>query len=193
VFPQSSILAPRSFLALLAIATHPALAQDFPKLKPGLWEMDRALDRPPGSANAPAPPSTSRTTMCLDESVERDMFNMAMGEMSGRCSKHDFKLTGNRMTGDLVCDLGGTTMHSKSLMVLDGDRAYRAEVDTTYDPPFMGRSQSRTVLTARNIGPCKPGQRPGDFVMPDGRTMNIRDIMNGARGAQGSVRPKTSQ
>lgn len=182
-----------AFALLLALGALPALAQDFPRLKPGLWEMDRALDRPPASAGAPAPPSTSRTTMCLDESVERDMFGMAMGEMNGRCSKHDFKLAGNRMTGDLVCDLGGTTMHSKSVMVLDGDRAYRTEIDTTYDPPFMGRSQSKTVLTARNIGPCKPGQRPGDFVMPNGRTMNMRDIMNGARGAQGSVPPKTSQ
>jgi hypothetical protein len=178
---------------LLTIATLPALAQDFPRLKPGLWEMDRALDRPPASADTPAPPSTSRTTMCLDESVERDMFAMAMGEMSGRCSKHDFKLTGNRMTGDLVCDLGGTTMHSRSVMVLDGDRAYRTEIDTTYDPPFMGRSQTKTVLTARNIGPCKPGQRPGDFVMPNGQTMNMRDIMNGARGAQGSVPPPKSR
>jgi hypothetical protein len=172
--PRLSSLAPRPWLfLLLAVLALPALAQDYPNLKPGLWEMDRASDRPGGQPN--------RATMCLDASVQKDMFDMGAGAMKGMCSKHDFKLSGNRGTGDFVCNMGGSTMHAKSTMTLDGNSAYRTEIDTTYNPPFMGRERTKTVITARNVGPCKPGQRPGDLVMPNGQTMNMRDVMNGTK------------
>ena len=123
-------------LATTLVAAAPVLAQDFPKLKPGLWEMERVVD--PAMAPGGRPMPSERTSMCLDESVQREMFTMATGAMQGACSRHDFKLTGNRMTGDVVCSMGGSTMHSKSVMVLDGNSAYRTDIDTTYDPPLAG-------------------------------------------------------
>ena len=176
-------------VALFAALGFPAFAQDFPRLKPGLWELERDMGSPPATQpNRPAP--SSRTTMCLDESVQNDMFAMAAGAMAGACSRHDFKRTGNRLTGDVVCSMGGSTMHSKSVMTLDGNSAYRTVIDTTYDPPFMGQKQARMVMNARNVGPCKPGQRPGDVVMPNGRTMNMHDLMNGPNGAHGTITPR---
>jgi hypothetical protein len=159
---------------LLAGFAVSALAQDYPKLKPGLWEMERSAERPGTAGN--------RTMMCLDDSVQKEMFEMGAGAMAGMCSRHDLVRSGNRMTGDFVCDMGGSRMHSKSTMVFDGNSAYRTEIDTTYDPPFMGRAQSKMMVTARNVGPCKPGQRPGDLVLPNGQTMNMRDVMNGSKG-----------
>ena len=177
----------------------PAAAQDYPKLKPGLWEMERSSDRPAQQPN--------KMTMCLDDSVQKEMFDMGAGAMQGMCSRHEFKLSGNRGTGDFVCDLGGSRMHSKSTMQLTGDTGYRTEIHTTYDPPFMGQTQSTTVLTARHVGVCKPGQRPGDMILPSGQTLNMRDMMGGARpgttggsknggskpAPQGGSRPKTDR
>ena len=154
---------------LLALLPAPALAEDYPKLKPGLWEMERASERPQGAPN--------RMTMCLDESVQKEMFDIGAGAMKGMCSKHDFKLTGNRGTADFVCDIAGSRMHSQSTMVLNGNTSYRTEIRTTYDPPFMGQSETFTVLTARHVGACKPGQRPGDMVLPNGQMLNMRDAM----------------
>jgi hypothetical protein len=168
-------------LVLAAVAL-PVLAQDYPKLKAGLWEMERTASEPTSHPN--------KTSMCLDDSVQKQMFEMGAGAMKGMCSKHDFKLSGSRATGDFICDMGGSKMHSKSTMVLDGNSAYRTEIDTTYDPPFMGRSQSKMVITARNVGPCKPGQRPGDLIMPNGQTMNMRDVMNGKQNGPPSSRPR---
>jgi hypothetical protein len=54
----------------------------------------------------------------------------------------------------------------------------------------MGRSQSKMVITARNVGPCKPGQRPGDLIMPNGQTMNMRDVMNGKQNGPAPSRPR---
>ena len=167
---------------LLALLAVPVLAQDFPKLKPGLWEMERSADRPTGGP--------SRTTMCLDDSVQKDMFTMGVGAMQGMCSKHDFNWSGNRATGDFVCDMGGSRMHSKSTMLLTGNSAYRTEIDTTYDPPFMGQARTKMVIDARNVGPCRPGQSPGDIVMPNGQTMNMRDVLNGKGTVSPPARPR---
>jgi len=174
-------LAPRlAFLALaLATATWPALAQDFPKLKPGLWEMERTAER---GAQHP-----NRMTMCLDDTVQKEMFDMGAGAMKGMCSKHEFKMSGSRGTGDFICDFGGSRMHSKSTMQMTGNTGYRTEIHTTYDPPFMGQRETTTVLTARHVGACKPGQRPGDMVLPNGQTLNVRDAMGGP--AKGSISP----
>ena len=161
-----------SLALLLAMATLPAVAQDFPKLKPGLWEMERSSDRS-------APNMPNRMTMCLDESVQREMVDMGAGAMKGMCSKHDFRISGDHCSGDFVCDIGGSTMHSKSTMTLQGDVGYRTEIYTTYEPPFMGQTRTKTVITARNVGACKPGQRPGDMILPNGQTMNMHDAMSG--------------
>jgi hypothetical protein len=167
----------RTFRTLLvaALCAVPltAIAQDYPKLKPGLWEMTRSSDRTPGQS--------SSTTVCLDETVQKEMFEMSTGAMKGMCSKHDFRLSGNHGTGDFVCDIGGSRMHSTSELFIDSASGYRTEIHTTYEPPFMGQTESKTVLTARNLGPCKPGQRPGDMTMPNGRTINMHDAMGGAK------------
>src|SRR4029077_6197020 len=100
---------------LFAFCTLPAAAQDYPKLKAGLWDMERTSDR--------APNQTNHTTMCLDDSVQHDIVEMGVSAIKGMCSKHDFSFTGSRGTGDFICDIGGSRMHSKSVMVLTGNTA----------------------------------------------------------------------
>ena len=177
--PLGSVSRPALFALALAMAPWSALAQDFPKLKPGLWEMERSAER---GAQHP-----NRMTMCLDDTVQKEMFDMGAGAMKGMCSKHEFKMSGNRGTGDFICDFGGSRMHSKSTMQMTGNTGYRTEIHTTYDPPFMGQRETNTVLSARHVGACKPGQRPGDMILPNGQTLNVRDTMSGA--ARGSISP----
>jgi len=161
----------RTTLALLLLAAATAAgAEDFPKLKAGLWETTTASAR--GDGKAP-----QSTTLCLDDSVQQEMYRMSMGMMSGMCSKHEVKVRGGSVTSEAVCDLGGTKMQSKSVMTLTGNSAYRTEAHATFDPPFMGNKESITVIEGRNVGPCKPGQKAGDITLPGGKTMNIRQMM----------------
>ncbi len=155
-------------------ATARAAADDFPKLKPGLWETTTSTTR--GSAGAPR-----ASTLCLDDSVQKEMYKVSMGMMSNMCSKYDLKHVGDKMTSDMVCDLGGTKMQSRSVMTFAGNTAYRTEAHSTFDPPMGGMKESTTIIEGRYVGPCKPGQRPGDMTLPNGTKMNIRQMMGSKR------------
>jgi hypothetical protein len=159
--------------SVLLVASLPVAAQDYPKLKSGLWEMSNSSAR---QAN-----QVTRTTLCLDSSIQQDMIKMSSGMMAGMCSKSELKATGGKYVGEAVCNIGGSTMKSKSVMTLTGDTAYRTEAHATFDPPLGGQAVTDTVIEGRYIGACKPGQQPGDMTMPTGQTINIRNIMSGKK------------
>jgi Protein of unknown function (DUF3617) len=156
-------------LALFA-AAGVAGAQDFPKLKAGSWEVTTANAR--SDARAPR-----LTTMCLDDSVQQEMYKMSTGMMSGMCSKHDIKVAAGKVTASANCDLGVTKMQSQSVMTLTGNTAYHTESHATFDPPMNGMKESNTVIDGKHVGACKPGQQPGDMTLPGGQTINIRQMM----------------
>jgi len=164
---------PLAAVVLLLVSSLPAAAQDFPQLKPGLWEMSTSSSRRAGEG--------MRTTLCLDQSIQQDMIRMSSGMMAGMCSKSEFKGSGNKFTGDAVCNLGGSTMKSHSVMTLTGNTQYRTEAHATFDPPMAGQAVTDTVIEGRHVGACKPGQQPGDMTLPTGQTINMRNIMNGKK------------
>jgi hypothetical protein len=161
-------------VATLAAAAPAAPAPEFPRLRPGLWEMTSSSpqrgERPP-----------MKSTLCIDESLQQEMLRMSSGMMQGMCSKYDLKVAANKVTGEAVCKLGEATMTSRSVMTMTGDTAYRTVAHASFDPPLMGRATSDTVIEGRHLGPCKPGQRPGDLVTPGGQSVNIRSMMGGGK------------
>ncbi len=163
-------------LALPLLLSATAAAQDFPKLKAGLWTSTTTSQ---GREKGDPRPST----VCLDDSVQQEMYRMSVGMMAGFCSKHDLKVTGNKVTTNAVCDLGVTKMRSNAVMTLTGDTAYHTEVRASFDPPLKGTPRdSLTVIDGRHVGDCKEGQQPGDMTLPNGQHMNIRQWMGGKKG-----------
>ncbi len=168
---------PRLLVIALALAIVPAAgAQEFPKLKPGLWSQT--------TTNAARPKDKPQaSTLCLDDSTQQYVYRMSMGMMAGLCSKHDLKVAGNKVTIDAVCDLGVTRMQTKSVTTLTGDTAYRTEAHAVFDPPLKGTPRdSVTIIDGKHIGACKEGQQPGDMTLPNGQQMNIRQWM-GPKGS----------
>jgi hypothetical protein len=155
---------------LLVVATGVAAADEFPKLKSGLWQIHMTSGKADGR-----PPRVS--TMCLDDSVQREMYRMSTGMAAGMCSKHELKVTGNKVTTVANCDLGITKMQSQAVMTLTGNTAYHTEARATFDPPLNGAREQSTVIDAKHIGACKPGQQPGDMTLPGGQTVNVRQMM----------------
>ena len=171
-----------ALLALGGLVALPAVAQDAPKLRAGQWEVVRKSDR--------ANDAGMRMTMCMDDAMQREMWTMGMGAVRGMCSKSDIRFTAGRGSVDLVCNVGGSTMRSKAAITFNGDTAYRTDIDTTYDPPSNGIAHARTLVESRWLGACKAGQQPGDMVLPNGTTINMRNALGGAQPARPSTDPK---
>jgi hypothetical protein len=163
-------------VCVLAVAASlPAAAQEFPKLKPGLWEVSsrtstQAKDDPP-----------LKSSMCLDEASAREMYQASQGMMAGMCATFEVKRAGARYTSEAECKLGESTMVARSTMTLQGDTSYRIEGTSTFDPPFMGMKAASTSVEARHAGACKPGQKPGDITTAAGQTINIRQLQPPAK------------
>ncbi len=162
-------------IACLALAGA-APAQEYPKLKSGQWELTITTSR-----TAKGPPQKS--TMCVDDALQRDMMAMGSGMTKEMCTRNEMKRDGARYVGVSECKIGESRIVSHSVMTLTGDSAYRTEINATYDPPFMGLKESQTILDGKLTGPCRDGMTPGDFVGPNGQKFNIRNLAAANKGA----------
>jgi hypothetical protein len=150
-------------------AAGPVLGAEPPPLKSGLWEVARA--------GAQQSDKRQTTMMCLDESVQADMREFGMGVAKDLCTQNQRTFDGNRMVTSAVCKMGQTTITSKSVMTFTGNTAYHTEGSATYDPPMMNVKEAKFAVDAKWIGPCKPGQQPGDMTLDTGQTINIKSFM----------------
>lgn len=143
-----------------------------PKRKVGLWEI---------KVLSPDLPKPQTMQVCTDEKTDDVMtgFGADMGKKT--CSKETFRREGAKYVAEMVCTVGGSTMTSRSEVTGDFSKAYRIETRATYSPPMMGMTQSSSTLEASFLGPCKPGQKPGDVIPVDAPpgmpTFNIQDAM----------------
>jgi hypothetical protein len=156
-----------AMLFALVVAATPAAAQDYPKLKSGQWDMVTTTSK--GGTGAP-----HRTTLCTDESIQKQMMDLSKGMQREMCSKSDIRREGSSYIGDSVCQMGESKMVSHSVMAIQGDTGYKTDISTTYDPPFMGMKDSHTTVEGKFVGPCRDGLQPGDVLMPDGKKFNMK-------------------
>lgn len=158
-------------LLLCAASAAGAATIDYPPRKPGLWEMSMS------QADAPeAKPHVVQ--QCIDARTDAAMREMGGGASREACSKQDMRKEGGKIVVDSVCKLGATTLTSHSEISGDFGSSYRMESHTTYEPPMAGRAKGSAIVQAKWLGPCKAGQKPGDMVMPNGKTMNFMDMQS---------------
>ena len=152
-----------------AQASVQAVAQEMPRMKPGLWETTTSTAGQKG-----APGHSSKTTMCINEAVQKDMMAFSQN-MGAQCSKNSTRRDGNKYIGEAECNFGGSVMKSRSVATFTGDTSYRVESRATFSPPMGGMSESNSTQEAKYAGACPAGMKPGDMNM-GGRTMNISDM-----------------
>ena len=73
------------------------------------------------------------------------------------------------------------TTTSHAVMTGSFDSAYAVDVNSTRKggpsvPGMAANGGSHMTITAKWIGPCATGQRPGDVTMANGQTMNVIDL-----------------
>ena len=143
-----------SLIALAGIAST-AAASEMPKRKPGLWEI---------SVSAQGMPSMGPMQQCIDRNTD-NLMQQEAERSKPDCSVMDVKQSGSKVTIHTVCKIEGTTATTHAEFSGDFGSNYRGDIKTTYSPPMHGMKDSAMVITAKWLGPCKPGMKPGDVVM----------------------------
>jgi Protein of unknown function (DUF3617) len=150
---------------LLAAAS--ANAEDLPIRKAGLWELKLVRV---GSA---LPEMTMQH--CTDQATDKDMNNMVSPMAKQICSRQDVQKTATGYVSDSVCSFAGASLTSHSEIVGDFSSAYSVTTTSHSDKGPANLRESTTKIEAKWLGDCKPGQKPGDIVMPGGFKLNVKD------------------
>jgi hypothetical protein len=163
------------FLALSAIVATPALAQDLPTRKPGLWEMKMVYE----GRNLPA----TSMRQCTDQATDKLMHANFGGAAQDVCPDRKIQRSGNTITIDATCKFGGGAMTTKSHSVITGsfDSAYTVKVISTRTggpavPGMPPGGETHMTIEAKYLGPCEAGQQPGDMIMSNGMKMNVKNM-----------------
>lgn len=167
---QFAFRSPASLLVLALAATGfaaSALADDMPKRKSGLWEINTRME---------GMPSMGAMQQCIDQNTDDLMQQRAKKEKTN-CSVMDIKPQGNKVSIHSVCKIEGSTATTDALFVGTFDSAYKGDMLTRFNPPMHGMSESKMSFDAKWLGPCKPGQKPGDVFMPNMNGMNMNEMM----------------
>ncbi|WP_051949411.1 DUF3617 family protein [Methylosinus sp. PW1] len=148
----------------------PAAADETPRRKPGLWRMEHVMQ------GAPSP--SGGVEMCIDEKTD-DIMRQNIGENGPKCEKLSFTRDGDKYRVSSVCKLDKSVTKTEGVFTGSFDSAYRGELHITYTPPIHNLASADMVLEAKWLGPCKPGQKPGDIVMPGlpGGQMNMQELI----------------
>jgi len=162
-----------ALFAVCALCAAPAAALDLPLRKAGLWELKMEF----GSRQLPA--QTMR--QCTDAATDRLMNLNFGGSNEQACSKQDMHRNGDTITIDSVCTFGATTITSHAVVTGSFDSAYRVDMTQTREggPPLPGvapGAPTHMTITGKWLGPCAPGQRPGDVTTANGMKMNVLDL-----------------
>lgn len=165
----------RLAVAFLALILSPlaTAAGEVPHRKPGLWEVKMQV---------PGMPQPMASQQCIDEKTDDLMERQGQAHAKQQCSKNSVRKEGDKVIVESVCKFNGTTATTTAVFSGDFSRSYRGEINTTYSPPMQGMKSSKQTMEAKWLGACKPGQKPGDVIMPGMGSMNIQDMMKNMPG-----------
>lgn len=147
----------------------PLTADSMPHRKPGLWRQTMEMEGAP--QNLPA------AEFCTDAASETKMSLMGQQMSRGHCDAPRFARNADgSISFTSACDMGpeGKTT-SSGTVTGDFNSAYKMAIDVTQTgaPVAAANGEHKMTMSATWLGPCAPGQKGGDIILPGGRTMNM--------------------
>lgn len=161
-----------SLCLLAACIALPAGAADLPKRKSGLWEIRTQMSGMPVGM-----PGQGPIQMCIDENSDNLMQDSSSPGSKPDCPVMRVKPGVGKMSIHSVCRHDGTTATTDAEITGDFNRSYRSDMITRFNPPQDGMKEMKMVQEARWLGPCQPGQKAGDIIMPGMGKYNMQEMM----------------
>jgi hypothetical protein len=167
-------------VVLLLAGALPAMADDLPARKVGLWEVRTSLENRGGAGIT--------VRQCIDAATDQMMMSSAGPLAQSACPKHDVQRSGDTTTIDSTCAFSGKTAVSHAVITGSLDTSYTMTV-TTEGEAMPGGSKVTMTVTAKWLGPCTADQKPGDMIFGNGVKLNILEMQK-AGPSQGIPLPR---
>jgi hypothetical protein len=119
-----------------------AVAQDWPPLKHGMWEIVRTM-QPPGGGT----PKVLASKRCMTPAEDWKRQNEKMAQAG--CTFSPVKRTGGSYTFTASCRVMGTSSNTTTTIVPDGDSAFTLTVEGTADG-----ARTKEVMKGTRAGEC---------------------------------------
>ena len=113
---------------------------------------------------------------CTDATTDKAMSGSVSPMSKDMCSRNDIQKTAAGYVTDSICTVGGVSVTSHSETSGDFNSAYTVKVTSHSQGGPSGPRDTTMTVEAKWLGACKTDQKPGDIVMPGGRTMNVKDL-----------------
>jgi hypothetical protein len=146
-----------------------AAADDLPKRKAGLWQINMRVQ---------GMPDMGPMQQCINQNTDNLMLQHAR---KTDCRAVDVKRSGSTISIHSVCKMQGSTATTDGIFEGSFDSSYKGKMTTRFNPPWNGMSVSTITHEAHWLGPCKPGQKPGDVIMPSIGGINLNELMKQQR------------
>jgi len=165
-------------LPQLALVTATAArADELPMPKAGLWEMKMSMQMPGMPSGAKA--VEMNTKRCTDQASEKEARNTLLGvnDEFMSCPKQDVKKTATGYIVDSVCTskLAGMTTTTHSEITGDFSSGFTMK-SVSHTKDSKGTQDSSTMTgSAKWLGACPAGWKPGDVEVNGGKKFNIND------------------
>ena len=151
---------------LVGLPARDAGAVEMPLRKAGLWEIKLVR------TGSTLPEMTMQ--QCSDETTDKEMAT-AFSPLSV-CTKRDIQQTATGYVTDAECSAAGVSMTSHAEISGDFNSAYTIKTTARSEGGPAGQPlETAMTIEAKWLGACKPGQKPGDMVMPGGFKLNVKD------------------
>ncbi len=125
-------------LATLATA---AGAQELPSFRKGMWEFNRTID---GGAGKTQTLTTKKCASPTDDMRKQNEMLVKAG-----CKFSPATKSGASYSFTSQCNIKGVSAQSKSVISVDGDSAYKVNVESQ-----QGGQNTKELLVAKRIGDC---------------------------------------
>lgn len=150
-----------------------AAPNDLPTRKAGLWEIKMHM---------PELPQAMTSQHCVDSKTDNLLQQQSQAKQE--CSKNSVRKEGDKTIVESVCKIEGSTVTTKAVFSGDFTRQYRGEIISSFAPPLHGMKSSKQTLESKWLGACKPGQKPGDVVIPGMGSINLNEMMKNMPGTK---------
>ena len=157
-------------------------ASPLPARKPGLWEVtlrSEGLSLKRQGQGAQRPQTVQQCTSTESEPVM--LLSIVPGQENCRKISSKRRSKGGGHDIRTVCYVHDNRVEMQMELTGDLQSAYQGVFSVQYAQAPLNNT-GRTAFEGRWLGACKPGQRPGDMVLPNGVTVNVVDDKKRAEG-----------